>query len=614
MSAAVVTDPVPEVRGTRPVRDGLRVVASHVRFARATFVAAVVGSFLYGTGTAASGWVLGRLTDRVLQPAFAAGSISGRDLLLVGLALSAVALATSLGVWARRVCAGRTMFALQALHRTAVVRSYLRLPMAWHQRHPAGRLLSVANADVEGIWQVMAPLPMSLGVAVMLVVAAAAMVAADPVLAAVGLTAIPAVVALNAVYQRRMTPLVTTAQELRAEVSGVAHESFDGALVVKVAGIEDAETARFAAVADRLRGANVAVGTVRGVFDPLIEGLPTLATLLVLLLGTARVGSGAAAPGDVVQVAYLLTVVAFPVRSLGWVLAELPRTIVCWNRVREVLEAPVEVDEGTRDLPAGEGPVPVRAHGVRHVYTDPLGRPVPALNGATLDVPAGTTIAVVGPTGSGKSTLAGMLVRLVDPSSGEVLLDGVDLVALRRGALTDAACLVAQSAFVFDDTVRANVTLGEDRLDDAQVRAALETAQAWDFVAALPAGLDTRVGERGATLSGGQRQRIALARALVRRPRLLVLDDATSAVDPAVEADILAGLRATAGPGGPASTTVVVAYRQATIALADAVAWVEGGTVAAVGGHDELLASVPGYAELVHAYARQEARAGQGRA
>jgi ABC-type multidrug transport system fused ATPase/permease subunit len=219
----------------------------------------------------------------------------------------------------------------------------------------------------------------------------------------------------------------------------------------------------------------------------------------------------------------------------------------------------------------------------------------------TFDVPAGRTIAVVGPTGSGKSTLAGLLVRLVDPVGGEVLLDGLDLRRLREGEVSAQAAFVAQGAFLFDDTVRGNLTLGAD-FDDAEVWAALRVAAADDFVAALPDGLDTRVGERGASLSGGQRQRLALARAVVRRPRLLVLDDATSAVDPAVEARILDALRTTDAP----STVVVVAYRQATIALADEVVWIEQGRVLARGTHQQLLGEVPGYADLVRAYSQSE--------
>jgi ABC-type multidrug transport system fused ATPase/permease subunit len=241
---------------------------------------------------------------------------------------------------------------------------------------------------------------------------------------------------------------------------------------------------------------------------------------------------------------------------------------------------------------------------VHHTFTDDAGRPLPVLAGLDIVAEENQFVAIVGPTGSGKSTLAGLLVRLVDPTDGQVLLDGVDLRRLREGETSDQAAFVAQGTFLFDDTVRGNVTLDAPYTDD-EVWAALRVAAAAGFVDALPDGLDTRVGERGATLSGGQRQRLALARAVVRRPRLLVLDDATSAVDPSVEARILDALRTSDDP----ATVVVIAYRQATIALADEVVWLEQGQALARGTHEELLAQVPGYADLVRAYSQAEVAA-----
>lgn len=578
---------------------GIGVIWMGVRQEPWVFAAAVLGSAVYGAGTAGSGWVLGRVTDGVLAPAFAAGRITGHQLWVAGGSLALVGALTAVGVVVRRVAAGVTMLRLQAHYRRAVTRQYLRLPLAWHHQHPTGRLLSNANADVEAMWQVMAPLPMSLGVLVMLIVAAAAMVAADPVLAGVGLLVVPALLWVNAVYQRRMSPQVMRAQALRAEVSAVAHESFEGALVVKTLGREAEETRRFADGAHTLAEANVAVGRTRGVFDPLIEALPTLATLAVLAVGALRVSGGQAGTGDVVQVAYLLTLLAFPVRALGWVLGELPRTVVGWDRVREVLDARGGMEYGGNRLPVARmaGELTVRSVGYAHPAVD--GEPVPALHDVTLDVPAGATVAVVGPTGSGKSTLVNLLVRLVDPGDGQVLLDGFDLRSLAADEVPGAVALVPQGTFVFDDSVRGNVTLGSAASDE-EVWAALRAARADEFVAGLPDGLDTRVGERGATLSGGQRQRLALARALIRRPRLLVLDDATSAVDPTVEAAILAGLR----DNGSTVSVVVIAYRMATIALADEVVYVEQGRVVDRGAHADLLARCPGYHDLVTAYER----------
>jgi len=594
-------------RGT--MRRGMQVVWLGIRQEPWAFGVAVIGSTLYGAGTAAAGWVLGKVTQSVLVPAFEAGEVTPDQLVRAGGSLALVAVVTSLGVVLRRAAAGLTMYNLQARYRRAVTRAYLRLPLSWHHRHPAGQLLSNANADVEATWQVFAPLPMSLGVVVMITVAGIAMVAADPVLAAIGFLVLPAVLCANAVYQRHMSPRVTRAQRLRAEVSTVAHESFEGALVVKTLGREEEETRRFGVRADDLRAANVAVGRTRSVFDPLIEAIPTLGTLAVLAVGTARVAAGAANTGDVIQVAYLLMLLAFPVRALGWVLGELPRTVVGWERISAVLDAEGGMAYG-QAIPGDQGPASVNVERASFAHDDggPEAEPVTVLHDVDLDVAPGSTVAVVGPTGSGKTTLATLLVRLVDPATGRVLVDGVDARDLHHGGIAASAALVPQTTFIFDDTIRGNITLGREDLDDDAVWAALRLAQADRFVATAPEGLSTRVGERGTTLSGGQRQRIALARALVRAPRLLVLDDATSAVDPHVEAAILAGLR-TARSG---TTVIVVAYRRATIVLADEVVWVEGGRIVARGTHGELMTSSPGYRDLVTAYERDAERRAEG--
>ncbi|MCZ2857011.1 ABC transporter ATP-binding protein [Blastococcus sp. VKM Ac-2987] len=583
------------------VRRGLRHIGRAVREQPRMFSLALLASSLYGAMTVASAYVIGEITDRVLLPAFDEGATTATALTLAAVAILGVALLKIVGILGRRLFAGVMSYRLQAEYRRRVTGQYLRLPLSWHQRHPTGQLLSNANSDVESAWFFVAPLPFACGALVMIAITSVALVLTDPLLAVVGLVVFPLVFAANIVYSQVMSPRMQRAQQLRAEVSEIAHESFDAALVVKTLGREDTETERFTARAEELRDGLIAVGRVRGLFDPLMEALPNLGTLAVLLIGANRVADGAADAGDLVSIAYLFTLLALPIRAIGWVLADLPRALAGFDRVTPVLEATGETPYGPDAATAAAGGAGI---GVRDVGFTFDGVSRPTLREVTFDVAAGSTVAVVGPTGSGKSTLAGLLVRLVDPAGGGVLLDGVDLRRLREGELSASAAFVAQSAFLFDDTVRGNVTLGAPFSDD-DVMAALRVAAADEFVTALPEGLDTRVGERGASLSGGQRQRLALARAVVRRPRLLVLDDATSAVDPAVEARILDALRGSETP----TTVVVVAYRQATIALADEVVWLADGRAVARGTHAELIDRVPGYAALVRAYSQAEVAA-----
>ena len=578
------------------LRDGFRVLGVAIRREPWIFTLSTLGSVLFGALTVADAWVLGWATDHVVLPAFEDGDIRPGGLVTIVALFVGVAILRAVGIVARRLGAGVMQYRMQAHYRRDVTRQYLRLPMSWHQQHPTGQLLSNANSDVEAAWAPIAPLPMAVGTVAMMVIAVAQMVFTDIVLAVVGLLVFPIVIVTNVVFQRLQSPLMTRAQALRAELSEVAHESFDGALVVKSLGREAEETERFAHKAQQLREVNIRAGRIRAGFDPLLEALPNLGVLLVLVVGVVRVLAGQTDPGNVVTVAYLLTIVSFPIRSLGWLVGEFPRSVVGFNRVQAVLDATGEMAYGDRRLePAGTGArLDVRDLAYRYDGGPPL------LADLSFTVDPGRTVAVVGATASGKSTLTSLLLRLVDPAQGAVLVDGRDLRELEPGALADQAALVPQQAFLFDDDVRRNVTLGADVTDD-DVWAALRTAQADGFVAALPHGLDARLGERGTTLSGGQRQRLSLARALVRHPRLLVMDDATSAVDPEVEARILAALRT----GADDATVVVVAYRKATIALADQVVYLRDGHVEDQGTHTELLARNAAYADLVNAYEQE---------
>ncbi|MBO1754316.1 ABC transporter ATP-binding protein [Allobranchiibius sp. CTAmp26] len=619
--------PAPVAPSTaRAFGPALRIIGVGFRREPRPLAVAVLGSFVYGVMTVFTARVIGHLVGTIVTPAVRVHQITSAQIWTIVWELGIVVLLNAIGVVCRRVGAGMAYYNLIAHYRRQVTRQYLRLPLAWHHRHPSGQLLSNANADVEATWSIFQPLPLALGVVVMLVVGVVEMLRIDVWLALIGVLVFPTLFAVNAVFRSKMSPRATRAQQLRGEVSEVAHESIEAALVVKAMGREEQETERFAERTNELRGAAIEVGRVMGIFEPVIDAIPTFGTLAVLAVGTARVQAGDLSAADVVQVAYLFALLAFPVRSFGWVLAGLPVTLVGWTRIDNVLSAQGSMAYGDRALPAdGSGALSMRA--VDFSYegggTSDLSSKDSAsvggaqvLHGVDLDLAGGSLTAVVGPTGSGKSTLTNVALRLVDPDSGEVLVDDVRLADVRRHGIPAAATLVSQETFLFDDTVRGNVTLGGP-YDDADVDRALRIAQARDFVDALTDGLDTRVGERGATLSGGQRQRIALARAVIRSPHLLVLDDATSAVDPTVEVAILDGLRAEAQRRGSRSTTLVVAYRLSTISLADTVVYVERGRVVDTGTHAELMDRCAPYARIVSAYAddaqdRADAKAAAG--
>jgi ATP-binding cassette subfamily B protein len=571
------------------LRRGGRLIWSYVRTHPLPFTVAVLGAAVYAGATIATTVVLGRITDRVVRPAFAHG-VGWGAVVWGAAAIMAVGFIRAGGVIVRRYFAGMTGFRLQRTLRGRVVDQYRDLPLAYHRARPTGELMAHAEADVDAATEIIHPLPWSTAVVLLMVFAAVELLLTDPFLAIIGISILPALAFMNRFYTRKVEGPAQRTQERIGDVSSVAHESIDGALVVKTLGREEAEVQRLAAQAEALRRERVAVGQYRATFEPALDALPNVGIILVLVVGAWRVSRGAITIGDLVQIVALFQLVAYPLRLIGYVLSDLPRSVVSRDRLEEVYREPLTlpVSTGTAHLPPG--PLGVSVRDVSFSYEGNV-----VLDHLAFDVAPNESVAIVGQTGSGKSTLAQLLVRLDDPNRGSIGLAGADLREVPAAELRDATAIVFQESFLFATSVRENLLLDRDATEQ-EMRRAARLAQADEFIRALPRGYDTVLGERGVTLSGGQRQRVALARALLRQPRLLILDDATSSVDATVEAAILDALRRELD-----TTLVVVAYRVSTISLADRVLFLDQGRIAAEGTHLDLL-SHPAYEAMVRAY------------
>jgi ABC-type multidrug transport system fused ATPase/permease subunit len=575
------------------LRDGVRLIGRFVKRHPASFGLAVAGAAVFAGAIITSAWVIGWVTDTMIIPVLDEGVDPTGLLLPAAAVILGVAIVKATGIVLRRTAAGWLQFRTRQDVRNQLLAHQLRLKMSWYNRQAVGDLLAVAESDVDQGTGVLAPLPYATGVTLLLFGTTAMITLIDPWLglgAVVGLIVVLVVDVRGSWITYAMWEEV---QRARGEVSAVAHESFDGALTVKALGREDYVSDRFGHVSDEVRDRLIRVNSTWASYQAVIRVLPQVMIICLLVVGAARIGAGAVTPGDLITVAYLLALLAFPVQLIGFVLWDLAGSLAGWRRVQDVFDADEFVTYGDVLARVTDEPAPLDGETVGFAY-DQDGA---VLEDLELHLRAGTTLAVVGPTGSGKSTLSLLLARLWDPDAGSIYLDGADLRSFSVSELPKEVAYVAQDAFLFDDTVAGNITLGEE-FSKTELRTAARLAGAEGFISELSNGYDTQLGERGTTLSGGQRQRIALARALIRRPRLLILDDATSAVDPSVEAEILRSLRSAALP----STIVVVAYRPASIRLADEVVYVDDRRVLAHGVHDELLATTPGYARLVQAY------------
>ena len=579
------------------LRDGSRLIKRFVGMHPGAFSLAVLGAAAYAGAIIAASWVVGWTTDQVIIPVLDRGE--DPDLLWVAAwGVLAVAAVKGGAIILRRTSAAYLTGSTRRDLRNELLAHMLTLKMSWFNRQAIGDLLAVADADTDQGTGVLGPLPYATGVSLLLVGTIAMISVIDIWLGLGAVVGLLVAIVIDVRGSWITFGMWEEVQKGRGRVASIAHESFDGALTVKALGREKYVSEKFGVASDELRDRIITVNSTWTKYQVIIRALPQLLIIVLLIVGAVRISAGAVTPGDIVTVAYLLTLLAFPIQLIGFVLWDLAGALAGWRRVEGVLDASDFMDWGRDAASAKSDPAPVTGHTVGFAYDDEA-----VLEDLNLDLDAGTTLAVVGPTASGKTTLGLLLARLWDPDSGQIHLEGRDLRRFARSELSKEIAYVSQNAFLFDGTVRHNVTL-DASFSDSEVTRALRLAGAEKFVGELPDGVETQLGERGTTLSGGQRQRLALARALIRKPRLMILDDATSAVDPSVEAEILKALKSAELP----STIVVVAYRPSSIRLADEVVYVDRKRILAHGTHDELIESEPGYARLVKAYEEEAAR------
>ena len=551
----------------------------------------MVGALGFVAASIGGAWVLRAATDDLVIPAFDDGTVDRSDVWVVMGLIVVVSVGRGIGVMMRRWYLSLAENSTQRDWRRALVNHYLDVPLRFHRERPTGELLAHADIDLTTATMVLKPLAFSVSVLALVIVAVVTLFIIHPLVALLGIVLFPLLVVMSQIYTSRVEAPSARAQQAVGEVASVAHESFEGALVVKTLGREAAEVERLRRASATLRKERLVVGRIRAAFEPSIDALPNIGVVLLLLIGSWLVSRGEATPGDLVLAAVVFGLLATPLRVFGFFLEEMPRSVVALDRVDKVMAQPVEQRAGTATVPAG--PVDVAVHGLVVGYGEHH-----VLRGVDLEVAAGTTAAVVGATGSGKSTLLEAVAGVLGRIEGTVVIGGVDIDDVAADDWTTAVAIAFQESFLFTDTIVENVALGAVGLEE--VHRTLAIARADGFVADLADAEVTVVGERGTTLSGGQRQRVALARALARRPQVLLLDDATSAVDPLVEAEILDALRAELD-----MTVLVVAHRISTILLADTVVYLDDGRVVATGTHEELLQR-DDYQALVTAYEQGE--------
>jgi ATP-binding cassette subfamily B protein len=501
----------------------------------------------------------------------------------------------------RRYGAFRLAFHVETDLRLALFAHLQRLHFGFHDRAQTGQLMARANTDIQMVreWLMLAPL--TAASLMILVSITVVMLVKSVVLAVLALGALPLLSIAATRFSRRMGPISFELQQELADLSGVVEETVSGVRVVKGFGAESLQRRRLEAEADAVQDRALAASRLRAGFLPLVDFLPAVALVMILWYGGHLVVDGKMEVGQLVAFNSYILMLVWPLRMSGMMVAMSSRMSASAGRVHEVLATdPVVADPPRgRSLPEGGGEV--RFEGVTFGYHDGAS----ILDGLDLHVRAGEAVALVGPTASGKSTVARLLPRFYDVDDGVVRLDGLDVRTLKLAELRRAVGMVFEDTFLFSDSVRANIAFADPDATMEQIRRAAQLSGAADFIEDLPDGYETVIGEHGFSLSGGQRQRIAIARAVLADPRVLILDDATSAVDPSKEHEIRAALREVM----TGRTTIIIAHRPATIALADRVVLIDEGKVVAEGTHEDLVATSDRYRDVLAHSGERAARA-----
>lgn len=492
----------------------------------------------------------------------------------------------------RRLVAGNVSLGVEYDLRARLYGHLQKLELGFFDHQQTGQLMSRVTVDLQAVRFFLGYGLIFIGQALFtIVLAAIAMFILRPELAAIALVPVPFVVAIAFRFGRRSRPANQEVQQRVAELTAEAEENVSGVRVVKAFAREPRQLERFDHRVGRVFEQSMVATRLQAFYAPFIGFLPNLGLAAILFVGGREVIDGTLTVGEFTAFyAYLLMLIS-PMRMLGYMLGSAQRATASGARIFQLLDrAPsMAVPADAPALPEGRGRVELR-----DVSLTFDGSTQPALEGIDLTVEAGTTVALIGPTGSGKTALVSLLPRLYDVTSGAVLIDGADVRDVDPGALRREIAVVTDDPFLFSATVHDNIAYARPDASREEVETAARRAQAAGFIEQLPHGYDTLIGERGLTLSGGQRQRIAIARALLANPRVLVLDDATSAVDASTEQEIKQALAEVM----EGRTTFVIAHRLSTIALADEIVVLDHGRIVSRGTHEQLLDSDDFYAEV----------------